>query len=139
MAELTDSEILRETVREKYAAAARAAAAGAAVPSSCCGPSEVALSDASGTQVFGDALYGDEDAAGAGAALEASLGAACRPRSPICTKAKRSRPRLGRWRRRLHQRGPRRADRPGHRSGHDRRDARARPRQRRDGEAAGSA
>jgi len=74
MAELTDPETLRETVREKYAAAARAAAAGAAVPSSCCGPSEVALTDASGTQVFGEALYGPEDAAGAGTALEASLG-----------------------------------------------------------------
>lgn len=72
MAELTDPEILRETVREKYAAAARAAAAGA--PSSCCGPSEVAVTDASVTQVFGDALYGAEDAAAAGTALEASLG-----------------------------------------------------------------
>jgi len=74
VAELTDPEILRETVREKYAAAARAAAAGAGAPLSCCGLSEVAVTDASGTQVFGDALYGAEDAAGAGTALEASLG-----------------------------------------------------------------
>lgn len=85
MAELSDPETLRETVRERYAAAARAAAAGAAAPSSCCGPTEgpstsccgpaeVALTDAAGTQVFGDALYGAEEADGAGAALGASLG-----------------------------------------------------------------
>lgn len=85
MAELSDPETLRESVRERYAAAARAAAAGAAAPSSCCGPtegpstsccgpSEVALTDAAGTQVFGDALYNAEEAGGAGAALSASLG-----------------------------------------------------------------
>jgi arsenite methyltransferase len=74
MAELTDPDTLRETVREKYAAAARAAAAGAAAPSSCCGPAEVPLTDASGTQVFGDALYGADEAAGAEQALGASLG-----------------------------------------------------------------
>ena len=74
MAELTDHETIREQVREKYAAAARAAAAGAGVPSSCCGPGEVALTDAAGTQVFGDALYDGDEAAGAGAALGASLG-----------------------------------------------------------------
>jgi SAM-dependent methyltransferase len=74
MAELSDPDTLRETVREKYAAAARAAAAGAAAPSSCCAPSEVALTDSAGTQVFGDSLYDAEEAAGAGQALEASLG-----------------------------------------------------------------
>ncbi|MCW2958156.1 MAG: arsM [Solirubrobacterales bacterium] len=66
---------LRETVRAKYAAAARAAAAGTATPSSCCGPTEVPLTDASGVQVFGDALYGGQDTEGATAgAVAASLG-----------------------------------------------------------------
>lgn len=75
MAELTDRDtILREQVREKYAAAARAAAASVPAPSSCCGPGEVPLTDASGTQVFGDALYDTDEAAGAGSALGASLG-----------------------------------------------------------------
>ena len=74
MAELTEPDIIRDRVREKYAAAARAAAAGAAAPSSCCGPAEVPLSDASGTQVFGDALYDADEAAGAGGAVGASLG-----------------------------------------------------------------
>lgn len=46
-----DAEQLRETVRVKYAAAALAAASGAGVPWSCCGPSEVALTDAGGVQV----------------------------------------------------------------------------------------
>jgi SAM-dependent methyltransferase len=74
MAELTDHDTIREQVRERYAAAARAAGAHAPAPSSCCGPSEVPLTDAFGTQVFGDALYDGDEAAGAGAALEASLG-----------------------------------------------------------------
>jgi SAM-dependent methyltransferase len=61
---------IRETVREKYAAAARAAAAEPS--SSCCG---VATTDASGTQVFGGALYsGAEAGEAAEAALNASLG-----------------------------------------------------------------
>jgi arsenite methyltransferase len=61
---------IRETVREKYATAARAAAAEPA--SSCCG---VATTDASGTQVFGGALYTSADAGEAPeAALNASLG-----------------------------------------------------------------
>jgi arsenite methyltransferase len=66
---------LRETVRAKYAAAARAAAAGTAAPASCCGPSEIALTDTAGTQVFGDALYdaGEADGVPAGA-VAASLG-----------------------------------------------------------------
>ncbi len=64
---------VRETVRERYAAAARAAAAGA--QASCCGPSTVALTDATGTQVFGNALYDADDTAGATEqAVAASLG-----------------------------------------------------------------
>ena len=61
---------LRETVRDKYAAAARAAAAD--VSSSCCG---VATTDAAGEQVFGGALYtGAEAGEAPEAALNASLG-----------------------------------------------------------------
>jgi SAM-dependent methyltransferase len=61
---------VRETVRERYAAAARAAAAGA----SCCG-SEVTLADESGAQVFGNALYDGTQTDGATAeAVAASLG-----------------------------------------------------------------
>jgi SAM-dependent methyltransferase len=74
MAEVTAETALREAVRERYAAAARAAGAGEP-RSSCCGPAPVAVTDATGTQVFGDALYGAEDTAGAGAeAVAASLG-----------------------------------------------------------------
>jgi SAM-dependent methyltransferase len=59
-------------VREQYAAAARA---GAAVrTASCCG-SEVALTDKTGTQVFGDALYDGAETDGATAtAVSGSLG-----------------------------------------------------------------
>ena len=61
---------IREAVREKYAAAARATAADTA--GSCCGP---ATADASGIEVFGGALYTREDAGTAPeAALNASLG-----------------------------------------------------------------
>ena len=75
MAGLTERpDTIRDQVREKYAAAARAAAAGAAAPSSCCGPTEVPLTDASGAQVFGDALYGADEAAAAERAVGASLG-----------------------------------------------------------------
>jgi arsenite methyltransferase len=77
MAELTSThdDGLRETVRAKYAAAARAAAAGTAAPSSCCGPSEIAVANSAGVQVFGDALYDAQDTAGATAgAVAASLG-----------------------------------------------------------------
>jgi arsenite methyltransferase len=72
MAELTPDPDVRETVRERYAAAARAATTGGG----CCGGgSEVALTDATGEQVFGDALYDSADAEGATAeALSASLG-----------------------------------------------------------------
>ena len=74
MAELTEPDTIRDQVREKYAAAARAATAGATAPASCCGPTEVALTDASGAQVFGDALYGADEAAAAEHAVGASLG-----------------------------------------------------------------
>ena len=74
MAELTDPDTIREQVREKYAAAARAAAAGAWTPSSCCEPSEVPLTDAAGRRVFGDVLYDRDEMAGAEGAVGASLG-----------------------------------------------------------------
>jgi arsenite methyltransferase len=66
-----DLEQVRETVRERYAAAARAAGN----PTGCsCGPS-VSLSDERGTQVFGSTLYEDQPSdAGTAAALDASLG-----------------------------------------------------------------
>jgi SAM-dependent methyltransferase len=64
-------EDVREAVRERYAQAARAAASG---QGSCC-TSDVLLDDRSGEQVFGDALYGEADAAGVPqAAVQASLG-----------------------------------------------------------------
>ena len=79
MAELTDPDI-RETVRERYAAAARAAAqgqgcdCGTEAETTCCG-TEVALADEHGTQVFGDALYTSADTGGAtDGAIAASLG-----------------------------------------------------------------
>src|ERR1019366_5518667 len=65
-------EDIRETVREKYAAAARAIAEqqGSA---SCCGP--IALTDADEAQVFGAVRYDDAETKGATArALAASLG-----------------------------------------------------------------
>ncbi|MGZ4276187.1 MAG: arsenite methyltransferase [Solirubrobacteraceae bacterium] len=63
---------VRETVREKYAAAARAVA-GQPDRSSCCGP--ISLTDADQTQVFGAALYDDAETEGATAtAVQASLG-----------------------------------------------------------------
>src|SRR5918992_3426824 len=82
MATPADTDI-REIVRDKYASAARAAAAGepcgcggaADAGSSCCGPSDVALTNRSGEQVFGDSLYGGEEASGVpAAAVQASLG-----------------------------------------------------------------
>jgi arsenite methyltransferase len=63
---------IRETVRETYAAAARAVAAQSA-SASCCGP--VALADAGQREVFGASLYGDRETDGATAgAVGASLG-----------------------------------------------------------------
>ncbi|HEU4656138.1 MAG TPA: arsenite methyltransferase [Capillimicrobium sp.] len=73
MPDLTDHAAdIRETVRAKYAAAARAAGAQDR-SSSCCGP--IALTDADRTAAFGGALYDGGEAEGApAAALQASLG-----------------------------------------------------------------
>ena len=80
MAEVTaaepESTDIREAVRERYAAAAKAVAEQS--QASCgCGPSQAScgcgpagLADEHGDVVFGGSLYGDE----AGAAVEASLG-----------------------------------------------------------------
>ena len=54
MAELTD---IRETVREKYAAAAKAASA--AAEAGCCGSETISCSPTDGDGVFGGSLYGD--------------------------------------------------------------------------------
>ena len=71
-ADATAADDIREVVREKYAAAARAVAeqqAGA----SCCGPVE--LTDSDTTLVFGAALYDEAETDGApGRAVSASLG-----------------------------------------------------------------
>jgi arsenite methyltransferase len=74
MAQLTD---IRETVRERYAAAARAAADAQAAQSEagCCSASSVSCSPADATSVFGSTLY--DAVAGAEvphAVLNASLG-----------------------------------------------------------------
>jgi SAM-dependent methyltransferase len=75
MADLIPTDTIREQVRERYAAAARAASAERGPGASCCGPAPIALDDAAGTQVFGEALYADAEAGGAPqAALTASLG-----------------------------------------------------------------
>jgi SAM-dependent methyltransferase len=78
---LQDRDDIREVVRERYAAAARAASAapeqprcgcGPATESSCCGSN---ASGAGDTAVFGSALYDDAEARQAPeAALSASLG-----------------------------------------------------------------
>jgi arsenite methyltransferase len=73
MAEVTTPSDIRETVRERYAAAARQAGerggcCGSEPESSCCGPAEVA------TEEFGAALYGTEAADAPEAAIAASLG-----------------------------------------------------------------
>jgi arsenite methyltransferase len=62
---------IRETVRGRYAEAARAVTGEGAA--SCCGP--IALADADDALVFGASLYEDAEAAGAPAgAVQASLG-----------------------------------------------------------------
>jgi SAM-dependent methyltransferase len=84
MAELTDPTTIREEVRERYAAAARAVAdeshSGCGcdtadhAESSCCGTT-VETVDREGREIFGGALYGAEDVQeGTEAALAASLG-----------------------------------------------------------------
>jgi len=82
MADVIEDKDVREQVRERYAAAAQAVKAGgqascgtATSEGSCCGPAPVELNDAAGNQVFGDSLYGPNEAAGApDAAVSASLG-----------------------------------------------------------------
>src|SRR5438105_1825660 len=78
MAELTDITAIRESVRERYAAAAKAAAANSAT--GCCGQgsggeSAVSLTDERGKRVFGGSLYDSGQAAEVPeAAVNASLG-----------------------------------------------------------------
>ena len=79
MAELTDTDI-RESVRQRYAAAATAVATntsagccGAADAFAGCGP-DMALTDKQGNEVFGATLYRGEDDGAPAAAVEASLG-----------------------------------------------------------------
>jgi SAM-dependent methyltransferase len=75
MAELTETEI-REQVRERYAAAARAMGGGegSGCGPACCAPEEL-TADADGNDVFGAALYAGADVDGApGTAVAASLG-----------------------------------------------------------------
>lgn len=65
---------VREQVKERYAAAARAVAEHQDPGASCCAPA-VSTADASGRQVFGGALYESEEAAEApDSAVQASLG-----------------------------------------------------------------
>jgi arsenite methyltransferase len=78
MAEIDTTTDIRERVRERYAAAARAAAEqtgpGSSTEGSCCG-SPAGLTDEHGRQVFGGTLYGsDETEAAPEAAVAASLG-----------------------------------------------------------------
>jgi SAM-dependent methyltransferase len=66
------SDGIRETVRQRYAEAARAAA-GQSGSASCCGP--ISLTDADEAQVFGASLYDDSETEGAiASAVGASLG-----------------------------------------------------------------
>ena len=128
----TGPEDIRETVREKYAAAARAVTEqqGSA---SCCGP--ISLTDADETHVFGAALY--DGRGGRRRDRERSRRVARVRRPDRGRRPARRRdgagPRVRRRRGRADQRAARRADRQGDRPGHDRRDARARTRQRRAG------
>jgi arsenite methyltransferase len=74
---LHDRDAIREVVRERYAAAARAAPATHEGPGCGCGPATDSCcgSDSAGGAVFGSALYDDAEAARApAAALGASLG-----------------------------------------------------------------
>jgi arsenite methyltransferase len=73
-AEETQASDVREHVKERYAAAARAVAEPQSPGSSCCAPT-VSRTDASGQQVFGGALYDSGEAADApDSAVQASLG-----------------------------------------------------------------
>ena len=76
MAELTDTDI-REQVRERYAAAAKAAAGSVACgcsPAAAYTDPDMSPTDRSGTVVFGGSLYEGEGTAAPKAAVEASLG-----------------------------------------------------------------
>jgi len=83
VAELTDTDI-REQVRDRYAAAAKAVkeatSAGCCGGEAGCGPSaaftdpDMALTDRNGTEVFGGSLYDTEGDVAPKAAVEASLG-----------------------------------------------------------------
>src|SRR5215212_8176700 len=71
MAELTETEDIREVVRERYAAAAKSVV----TEGGCCGTNEVRLTDTAGEQVFGGVLYAEQDLDEADApAIAASLG-----------------------------------------------------------------
>ncbi len=93
MAELTD---IRETVRERYAAAARTAAEGAydqaralESESGCCGSGQLTASPADETGVFGARLYDENTRRGRTASRnQRPSDAGSRPRSPICTKVR---------------------------------------------------
>ena len=86
MPELTDTDI-REQVRDRYAAAARAVkdvtstgCCGGSASDAGCGPAaafsdpDMALTDSNGTEVFGGSLYDVEGHVAPRAAVEASLG-----------------------------------------------------------------
>jgi SAM-dependent methyltransferase len=64
---------VRELVRERYAAAARATA-GRAETAGCCDPAPVRTTDAHGHAVFGASLYAGAEADAPAAAVAASLG-----------------------------------------------------------------
>ena len=73
MAQLTDTDI-REQVRERYAAAAKAAGHSISCgcdPASAFTEPDMSPTDKSGTEVFGRALYDTEEASGAPAAAVA--------------------------------------------------------------------
>lgn len=81
MADLTDTnpaaDEIRDAVRERYAAAARASAADEPAGAGCCGPASatpVSTTGADGREVFGAALYDGADAEAPAAAVAASLG-----------------------------------------------------------------
>lgn len=70
--DVTPEPDIRETVRDRYAAAARAIAE---TQSTSCGCGPVSTADSSGTQVFGSTLYEGSETEGATAtAVKASLG-----------------------------------------------------------------
>ena len=95
MAELTDTEI-RETVRERYAAAASAVAesqgcgCGTRRESPAAAAPTTLTTDATGEQVFGEALYdrGEVEGVPAGRRRRPRSAAACPRRSPTCTRAR---------------------------------------------------